>query len=139
MILCFQNQLAQGVVETDFGYHVIEVQEKEDVVLIASVVKKIVPSESTSNEVFRLATEFEIESKKNGFSTASESLGYDLRNGSNLKLMDESIPGLGAQRTIVKWSFEEETSVSDIKRFDLLGGGYIVAELIEKSSAGTQV
>ncbi len=126
-----------GVVETDFGYHVIEVQEKEDVVLIASVVKKIVPSESTSNEVFRLATEFEIESKKNGFSTASESLGYDLRNGSNLKLMDESIPGLGAQRTIVKWSFEEETSVSDIKRFDLFGGGYVVAELIEKSSAGT--
>lgn len=126
-----------GVVETDFGYHVIDVQEKEDVVLIASVVKKIVPSESTSNEVFRLATEFEIESKKNGFSTASESLGYDLRNGSNLKLMDESIPGLGAQRNIVKWSFEEETSVSDIKRFDLLGGGYVVAELIEKSSAGT--
>ena len=126
-----------GVVETDFGYHVIEIQEKEDVVLIASVVKKIVPSESTSNEVFRLATEFEIESKKNGFSTASESLGYDLRNGSNLKLMDESIPGLGVQRTIVKWSFEEETSVSDIKRFDLLGGGYVVAELIEKSSAGT--
>lgn len=126
-----------GVVETDFGYHVIDVQEKEDVVLIASVVKKIVPSESTSNEVFRLATEFEIESKKNGLSTASESLGYDLRNGSNLKLMDESIPGLGAQRTIVKWSFEEETSVSDIKRFDLLGGGYVVAELIEKSSAGT--
>jgi peptidyl-prolyl cis-trans isomerase D len=126
-----------GVVETDFGYHVIEVQEKEDVVLIASVVKKIVPSESTSNEVFRLATEFEIESKKNGFSIASESLGYDLRNGSNLKLMDESIPGLGVQRTIVKWSFEVETSVSDIKRFDLLGGGYVVAELIEKSSAGT--
>lgn len=126
-----------GVVETDFGYHVIEVQEKEDVVLIASVVKKIVPSESTSNEVFRLATEFEIESKKNGFSTASESLGYDLRNGFNLKLMDESIPGLGVQRTIVKWSFEEETSVSDIKRFDLPGGGYVVAELIEKSSAGT--
>ena len=27
--------------------------------------------------------------------------------------------------------------MSDIKRFDLLGGGYVVAELIEKSSAGT--
>ena len=124
------------VVETDFGYHVIEVQEKEDVVLIASVVKKIIPSESTSNEVFRLATEFEIKSKKNGFSTASESLGYDLRNATNLKLMDESIPGLGVQHTIVKWSFEEKTSVRDIKRLDLLGGGYVVAELIEKSSAG---
>ena len=115
----------------------IEVQEKEDVVLIASVTKKIVPSESTSNEVFRSATSFEIESKNNGFVEAAESLGYDIRNASNLMLMDESIPGLGAQRSIVKWSFEDETKLNEIKRFDLLGGGYVVAELTEKATAGT--
>lgn len=128
---------SMGVVETDFGFHIIEVQDKEDVVLIASVTKKIVPSESTSNEVFRSATTFEIESKSNGFVEATESLGYDIRNASNLMLMDESIPGLGAQRSIVKWSFEDETKLNDIKRFDLLGGGYVVAELTEKTTAGT--
>ena len=104
-----------GVVETDFGYHIIEVQEKEDVVLVASVVKKIVPSEATSNEVFRKATEFEIDSKKNGFSSAAESSGNDPRSAANLSLMEESIPGLGAQRTIVKWVFEEGTRINDIK------------------------
>ena len=126
-----------GVVETDFGYHIIEVQEKEDVVLIASVVKKIVPSETTSNEVFRTATEFEIDSKKNGFTSAAESSGNDPRSAANLSLMEESIPGLGAQRNIVKWAFEEETRINDIKRFDLMGGGYVVAELTDATAAGT--
>ena len=126
-----------GVVETDFGYHIIEVQEKEDVVLIASVVKKIVPSEATSNEVFRMATEFEIDSKKNGFASAAETSGNDPRSAENLSLMDESIPSLGAQRTIVKWAFEEETRLNDIKRFDLIGGGYVVAELTDATPAGT--
>lgn len=125
-----------GVVETDFGYHIIEVQEKEDVVLIASVVKKIVPSEATSNEVFRMATEFEIDSKKNGFASAAETSGNDPRSAENLSLMDESIPSLGAQRTIVKWAFEEETRLNDIKRFDLIGGGYVVAELTDMTPAG---
>ena len=38
----FSNPIGStGVVETDFGYHVIELQEKEDVVLVASVVKKL--------------------------------------------------------------------------------------------------
>ena len=134
----FANPIgATGVVETDFGFHIIEIQEKEDVVLVASVVKKIVPSEATSNEVFRTATEFEIESKKNGFITAAESSGFDPRTAANLSLMEESIPGLGAQRTIVKWAFEEETKLNDIKRFDLLGGGYVVAELTETTAAGT--
>ena len=126
-----------GVVETDFGYHIIEVQEKEDVVLIASVVKKIVPSEATSNEVFRTATEFEIDSKKNGFTSAAESSGKDPRTAANLSLMEESIPGLGAQRTIVKWAFSEDTRINDIKRFDLIGGGYVVAELTDAKAAGT--
>jgi peptidyl-prolyl cis-trans isomerase D len=125
-----------GVVETDFGYHIIEVQEKEDVVLIASVVKKIVPSESTSREVFRMATEFEDYSNKNGFTAAAESSVKDPRSAANISLMEESIPGLGSQRTIVKWAFSEETKINDIKRFDLMGGGYVVAELTDATAAG---
>ena len=125
-----------GVVETDFGYHIVEIQEKEDVVLIASVVKKIVPSEATSNEVFRMATEFEIDCKKNGFTSAAESSGNDSRSAANLSLMQESIPGLGVQRAIIKWAFEEETGLNDIKRFDLMGGGYVVVELTEVKAAG---
>ena len=134
----FANSIGSlDVVETDFGYHIIEIEEKKDVVLIASVVKNIVPSEATSNEVFRKATEFEIESKKNGFKSAAEFSGNDPRSATNLSLMEENIPGLGAQRNIVKWAFSGETRINDIKRFDLIGGGYVIAELFNVTSAGT--
>jgi peptidyl-prolyl cis-trans isomerase D len=53
-----------GLVETEFGFHVIKVTDKEDVVLTADVAKEIVPSEETSNGVFQKTTQFEMESIK---------------------------------------------------------------------------
>ena len=122
---------ATGVVETDFGYHIIEVQEKEDVVLLASVAKKIVPSEATSNQVFRAATQFELNADKDGFSSSAQVDNYEIKTASNLSELDESIPGLGNQRSIVKWAFGEEATVGAIKRFNKQGGGYVVAVLSE--------
>lgn len=125
-----------GVVETEFGFHVIEVQDKEDVVLLASVAKKIVPSEATSNQVFRSATQFELSSGKDGFSSASQAENYEIKTASNLKELDENIPGLGAERNIVRWAYSEDTSTGSIKRFNKQGGGYVVARLSESSDEG---
>ena len=36
---------AVGLVETDFGFHVIKVTDKQDLVLLASVSRAIVPSD----------------------------------------------------------------------------------------------
>ena len=125
-----------GVVETDFGYHVIEIQDKEDVVLLANVVKKIVPSEATSNQVFRAATQFELSSAKEGFLSAAQAENLSVKTAPNLQELDESIPGLGNQRNIVKWAYEASSTVGAIKRFNKQGGGYVVAVLTEASDAG---
>jgi peptidyl-prolyl cis-trans isomerase D len=40
----FRNRKgAKGVVETEFGYHVIEVLDKKDVVKLATISKKLIP------------------------------------------------------------------------------------------------
>ena len=36
---------------------------------------------------------------------------------------------LGQQRSIVRWAYEEDTDIGDIKRFNLQNGGYVIAML----------
>ena len=57
----FNNNVGTiGLVETDFGFHIIKVDDKEDVVQVATVTRKIVASEQTINTSFTEATKFEM-------------------------------------------------------------------------------
>ena len=49
--------------------------------------------------------------------------------------MDENIPGIGNQRPIVRWAFEEDTEVGDIKRFNI-PNGYAIVQLVAKHKKG---
>ena len=53
----------------------------------------------------------------------------------NLEALAEDIPGLGSNRQVVKWAFEEDTKVGDIHRFDVKDG-YVVAQLTKKIKEG---
>ena len=108
---------AVGLVETPFGFHVIKVGDKQDLVLLASVSQKIVPSEQTSNKVFKDATQFEMDAGREDFAALAESSDYVVRTVNNVDVLDENLPGLPEQRAIVQWAFSDDTSVGDIKRF----------------------
>lgn len=128
-----------GLVETDFGFHVIKITDKEDVVLLAEVVKEIVPSDETSNIVFRNATELEKAAKENGnLETAAEAGEYNIRKSTELDPLSEFIPEMGLQRNVVQWAYEGETKVGDVRRFSLSQGGYAVVQVSEKVAAGLQ-
>ena len=70
---------AVGLVETEFGFHVVKITDKQDLVLLADVAQKIIPSESTSNEIFKKATQFEMGSAKEEFAALAEKKNYNLR------------------------------------------------------------
>ena len=128
-----------GLVETDFGFHVIKITDKEDVVLLAEVVKEIVPSDETSNIVFRNATELEKAAKENGnLEAAAEAGEYNIRKSTELDPLSEFIPEMGLQRNVVQWAYEGETKVGDVRRFSLSQGGYAVVQVSEKVAAGLQ-
>jgi len=126
-----------GMVETDFGFHVIQITGKEDVVLLATVARKLVPSDETSNLVFNKATKFEIAAQKGkDFVEVAEQDKYSVRPVKNLKVLDNNLPGLQNQRPLVQWAFSEDTQVGDVKRFNVNTGGYVVAQLTQAVEKG---
>jgi len=127
-----------GLVETEFGYHIIKVTDKDDLAIIADVANEAIASDQTANEVFRKATTFEIESNdSNNFISTSEKYNYVVRPVKNISSLEENMPGLFNQRQIVRWAFEKGTRIGDIKRFSLNGlGGYAVVQLTGINNKG---
>ncbi|WP_417885143.1 peptidylprolyl isomerase [Zunongwangia sp.] len=127
-----------GVVKTDFGYHVIYVKEqtdKERAVKIATVSREIEPSETTRNQLFNEVTKFEMAAREDDIAEQAKSSNYKVRTVRNVKALDENIPGVGEQRRVVQWAFNDDTDKGDVKRFDT-STGYLVAEITEKHGKG---
>ncbi|WP_343487991.1 peptidylprolyl isomerase [Allomuricauda sp. d1] len=127
-----------GLVETEFGYHIVKVDDKQDIVRVATLSREIEPSEQTINSLFTEATKFEMATTDvdaEQFSDIAKESEYNVRPVNQIKQMDENLPGLGSQRAIVQWAFNDETEVGEIKRFDLTNG-YAVVQLTKKYNEG---
>ena len=128
-----------GVVRTDFGYHVIEILSqgpKQQAYKIATIVQEIEPSVKTIDDVFKNKSKFEIAIAKSDFNEVSDQANYKTMPVSSIKELDESIPGIGMQRAIVRWSFEDGTEVGDFKSFNISGGGFVVAKITAVNEKG---
>ena len=125
-----------GLIETEYGFHIVKVTDKQDLYLLANVTQKILPSEKTTDGVFQAATKFEMESANENFNALAETSNYKLRSVNQINILDENLPGLPSQRSIVKWAFDSETEIGDVKRFDLSYGGYAVVKLTQAKEKG---
>ncbi|WP_282076117.1 peptidylprolyl isomerase [Maribacter aquivivus] len=131
------NEGSIGLVETDFGFHVIKIDDKEDVVQVATISREIVASEETINTLFTSATKFEMETTddESAFSTLAKKDEYVVRPVNKIKALDENLPGLTNQRNIVQWAFNGDTKVGDVKRFNI-NNGYAVVQLTGSYAEG---
>ena len=128
-----------GVVKTDFGYHIIEVLSqgaKKQAYKIATIVQEIEPSIKTIDDVFKNKSKFEIAVANADLNDVAKENNYTTVPVSSIKELDETIPGLGVQRSIVKWAFEDGVEVGDFKSFNTSGGGFVVAKITAVNEAG---
>lgn len=134
----FQNPVGHiGMVETEFGYHIVKIDDKRDVVQLATLSRKIEPSEETLNSLFTEATKFEMATTEGDkqFTDVAKENEFVVRPVNKIKAMDEVLPGLGAQRAVVQWAFNEDTDLGDIRRFSI-NNGYAVVQLTAKYQEG---
>ena len=132
----FNNSVGSiGLVETDFGFHIIKISEKYDAVLLGTIAKKIEPSETTIDKVYTQASKFEADANEKGFEATANTNKSTIVPSTNIRAYDEYIQGIGTQREIIRWAFSEENSIGSIKRFDI-PQGYVIATLKSKNETG---
>ncbi|WP_405291242.1 SurA N-terminal domain-containing protein [Algibacter sp. Ld11] len=127
-----------GIVKTMFGFHIIEVEgqkNKTRAVKVGTLARKIEPSDTTVDKVFRDASSFEISAAEKDFETLAKEKSYTVRPVNGIKALDETIPGVGNQRPIVRWAFEADSKIGELKRFNITNG-YVIAQLVAKHEAG---
>jgi len=125
----FNNPVgATGVVETDFGYHVIKVTGKNEAVQLATIARKIQSSETTADAVFQKASKFEMDAESKDFAELAKEMNLTVQTANKIMANDENIQGIGNQRGIVKWAFGDATEVGDVKKFDV-PQGHVIAKV----------
>ncbi len=126
-----------GLVETAFGFHVVKVTDKAEAVNIATISRKVDPSEATINSLFSKVTNFEMKAAQNPkeFANIAKKSELSVLRADNLHKNDDQIIGLGSNRSIVQWLFQKDTKIGDIKKFTS-GGNYIVAQLVKQGEEG---
>lgn len=110
------------VVETDFGFHIIEVTEVKTnkAYKIAVVEQEITPSEVTVNEAFRKAETFAAGlSGTDEFQKRAKAEGLTVLEAKNITPSDRRVGTVGEARTVVMWLYRDASKGEVSPVFDL--------------------
>ena len=135
----FENKTGDvGVVETQFGFHIISIADQKNfqkAIKLATIAQKIEPSEKTINDIYSKSTQFVIDAREKGLAAAAKDMNLTVKPVNKMNELDENIPGVGKQRSIVRWAFEEDTDKGTVKSFDM-PNGYVIAALTNRAEKG---
>ena len=137
---------ATGVVETQFGYHIINIEDKKSGAMtykVANLVKTVKPSDKTESEVYTKATKFiqQVQGKSfNDFANVAKKNNYQFFNPKEVGRFQGQLPGLGTDKDqeIIAWAFNKKRNKGDADIFTVDGtGDRIVAYLNGIQDPGT--
>lgn len=124
-----------GVVETPFGFHVINITDRTDrnpKVRVAVIAHETFASSKTELAVFSEANAFVTASKnQESFDAAAEAQGLVKRTSNSFSAKTSRIQNLPSPRSVVKWAFDSKTKVGSVSNIIDLEGMYVVAILTD--------
>jgi peptidyl-prolyl cis-trans isomerase D len=135
-----------GLAETEFGYHIINVEDKKAGTKgykVAHLVKAVKPSDATEAETDKKARKFiqQVQGKSfNDFVNIAKKGNYQFSNPKQAKRFDGQLQGLGTDKDaeILAWAFDKKREKGDTEFFTVDGtGDKIVVYLNGKQEKGT--
>ena len=120
-----------AVVETQFGFHIINIEDKKSGAMtykVANLVKAIKASDRTENEIYTKATKFiqQVQGKSfNDFSNVAKKNNYNFTNPAEVGRFQGQLPGLGTDKDeeIIAWAFNKKREKGDTDIFTVDGTG----------------
>jgi len=128
-----------GPILTDYGYHVIKVNDKRTVdsneqVNASHILLTIQPGRGTENELKDAASIFALEATEYGFFTLADSLGIEVLDSNELRKESIFIDSFGVGRSAVNFAFNNvEGSTSDVIKNDNFFGVFFLDRVEEKT------
>ncbi len=127
----------QKPVKTSFGYHIILVTDAStSKYIVERILNAVQESATTRDAKMTSANDFSYLAQKNSFEKEAELMGYPIQESGNFTLKSASIPGLGANKRLINFAFDNSlNSISDVYRMPT---GYVVAQVSEVISDGLE-
>jgi parvulin-like peptidyl-prolyl isomerase len=147
MVYPFNQALLDGrvgqivQVETQFGFHIIEITGKTQAqkkVQVAIIDRLIEPSTRTVQETYVKASQFASSNRSTAaFEKAVTDQGLSKRSAPDIKPMENNIPGISAPRELIRWMYNKTTKVGDVSPAFDVDGSFVVALLKDIQNEGT--
>lgn len=126
------------IIKTQFGYHYVQIVDQKNIepaYKIAYLSKRIEASPETDQRVSGMANQFAGENRDaKAFDQGIQKNNYQKLLAPDIQPSEFSIPGLGPNRSLVRWIYEGK--VGDISEPFPVGDKYIVAEITEINAEG---
>jgi peptidyl-prolyl cis-trans isomerase D len=136
---CFSGKVGdvQKPIKTSFGYHIILVTDQSsNKYVVEKILNAVQESATTRDAKFTAANDFSYLAQKNGFEKEAELMGYNIQESANFAEKSASIPGLGANKRLMIFAFENSlNSVSEVHK---MPNGYVVAAISEVIADGLE-
>lgn len=137
----YENSIGTiGMVETDFGYHIVQVTGKKEPtkkIKMALITHAVTPSSQTYQNVFAKASKFATETRTRAqFDEVVERDGLSKRVAPGLTPMTNNIAGIQQPRQIVRWAFDSKTRTNDVSTIFDMDDKYVIAVLTKKWEKG---
>lgn len=137
---CFNGKKGDmPIVTSDFGVHLIEIMDKGTPtrqVQVATVERKIEPSQRTYDDFFNRANQFAAScTSPELFDSLIIKQSFSKRIADNIREADKNVPGLDQPRELVRWAYAAKKD--DISKVFTFGDKYVVAKLVSIKNKGT--
>ena len=132
--------LVDKVVETSYGYHIINVTEPKNntVYKVAKVEMELTPSQNTRDQAYRRAERFASSAEDlKDFEKLVKSDSLQAASARNIGPNETRVNDMYDARNLVMWAYSDKSSVGEVSEVFELEDRYVVAALTDKTPKGT--